>query len=177
MAGLTLRRGVLSDAELLTELGARTFFDTFAADNTEENMSAYLQEAFSLAQLTSELSDPNSLFVIADLDDVAVGYSMLHSGKAPEAVTGDNPIEIVRLYVAQDQIGSGVGAALMQECLRESAQRDFETIWLGVWEHNHRAQAFYRKWGFNAVGTHVFQLGDDAQKDLLMSRSLASAND
>jgi len=90
----------------------------------------------------------------------------------PEGVTDDNPIEIVRLYVSKESIGSGVGAALMRDCLNESARLGFRTLWLGVWEHNYRAQAFYRKWNFVEVGTHIFHLGDDAQRDLLMQRTV-----
>jgi ribosomal protein S18 acetylase RimI-like enzyme len=61
----------------------------------------------------------------------------------------------------------------MQACIDEAKQGDYETLWLGVWEHNHRAQAFYRKWNFHEVGTHVFQLGDDPQTDILMQLTLS----
>jgi ribosomal protein S18 acetylase RimI-like enzyme len=78
----------------------------------------------------------------------------------------------VRLYVSKDSLGSGVGAALMQACIDEAADKGFDTIWLGVWENNFRAQAFYRKWNFTEVGTHIFMLGDDRQTDLVMARSI-----
>ena len=168
----TIRSGTANDAELLSELGARTFSETFAVDNTAENMVAYLADSFNLTQQNAELSDPDSCFRIAELEGVAVGYSMLRSGNVPEGVTGDNPMEIVRLYVSKESIGTGVGAALMQDCLEESAKLGSRTLWLGVWEHNYRAQAFYRKWNFVEVGTHVFHLGDDAQRDLLMQRAV-----
>jgi ribosomal protein S18 acetylase RimI-like enzyme len=168
-----IRRAKLRDAGLLTELGARTFSDTFAADNTPEDMAAYLASAFSPEQLAAELTDPNCLFQIAETNGVAVGYAMLRSGNALSDVTGDKPIELVRLYVSQESLGSGVGAALMQACISESSRQGYRTLWLGVWEHNHRAQAFYRKWNFHEVGTHVFQLGDDPQTDILMQRSIS----
>jgi ribosomal protein S18 acetylase RimI-like enzyme len=165
-----IRKATTADAELLSELGARTFSETFSVDNTPENMTAYLKESFTPAIQLAELSDPNTIFKIAELDGVAVGYSVLSSSQTPAEVNSKNAIELVRLYVSQDVIGTGVGARLMKECLEEAAQRGHKTIWLGVWEHNHRAQAFYRKWNFEVVGTHVFQLGDDAQNDLLMKR-------
>ncbi len=171
--GLVIRRGKTQDAELLAELGARTFSDTFAADNTPEDMTAYLASAFSATQLASELADPQSTFQIADAEGVAVGYAMLRSGNVLGAITNDNPIELVRLYVSRESLGSGVGAALMQSCISEARTKGYRTLWLGVWEHNHRAQAFYRKWGFHEVGTHVFQLGEDAQTDILMERSVS----
>ena len=172
-ANLIIRGGTTKDAGMLAELGARTFSDTFAADNSPENMSAYLASAFSPEHQAAELADPTSSFQIAETNGVAVGYAMLRSGNALENVAGNKPIELVRLYVSRDSLGSGVGAALMKACLDEAKRRGYETLWLGVWEHNRRAQAFYRKWNFHEVGTHVFQLGDDPQTDILMQRSIS----
>ena len=172
MSMTNIRQGTIADAALLSELGARTFSETFAVDNTAENMAAYLADSFNPIQQAAELSETDSSFRIAELDGVAVGYSMLRSGGPPEGITGDRPIEIVRLYVSKENIGSGVGADLMQDCLNESARLGFRTLWLGVWERNYRAQAFYRKWDFVEVGTHIFQLGDDAQLDLIMQRTV-----
>lgn len=170
---LTVRRGKADDAGLLAELGARTFSDTFAADNAPEDMASYLASAFNPEQQAAELADPQCLFQIAETDGVPVGYAMLRSGSALDSVTGDEPIELVRLYVSRESLGSGVGAALMRACIGEAKQKGHKTLWLGVWEHNHRAQAFYRRWNFHEVGTHVFQLGGDPQTDILMQRSIA----
>lgn len=169
---LTVRRGQVDDARSLAELGARTFAETFAADNSPENMSAYVSAAFNPDQQAAELADTQSSIFIAETDGVAVGYAMLRSGNAPENVTGEKPIELVRLYVSRKSLGSGVGAALMQACIDDAQQAGYDTLWLGVWEHNARAQAFYRKWNFVEVGRHVFQLGDDPQTDFLMQRSV-----
>ncbi len=182
---LTIRYGKAEDAGLLAELGARTFSEAFAADNTAENMAAYLASAFNPEQQTAELADDQCVFLIAENHEVraadagsfdarseAVGYAMLRSGNVVEGVTGNTPIELVRLYVAQESLGRGVGAALMQACINEAKQNGYDTLWLGVWEHNYRAQRFYRKWNFQAVGTHVFQLGDDPQTDILMQRCI-----
>ena len=122
--------------------------------------------------MTAELSDPRSSFLIAAVDAQPVGYAKLFAGEVPDCIVGDDPIELARLYVEQDWLGSGVGAALMQSCLNEARRMGYKTIFLGVWEHNYRAQAFYRKWLFGVVGSHIFQMGDDPQTDLLMERPL-----
>lgn len=169
---VTIRQATVADAALLSVLGARTFYDSFAADNSAENMSAYLAESFSEEKQTAELSDPNAVVLLAEADGVALGYSMIRTGRLPAEVTGEKPIELVRLYLDIDAIGTGVGAALMRASIDEAAARGFKTIWLGVWENNHRAQSFYRKWGFETVGKHIFQLGDDAQTDFVMQRPI-----
>ena len=170
--GLTIRRGTLEDAALLSDLGARTFSETFAADNTPEDLAAYMATSFNVAQQTAELEDPASTFLIAEVDGHAAGYARLHAGEPAKGVEGANPVELVRLYVSRDWLGRGLGEQLMRACIDEARQAGHETIWLGVWERNARAQAFYRKWNFRAVGEHIFPLGSDLQRDIVMERSL-----
>ena len=167
-----IRRATVADASLLSELGARTFSEAFAADNKPEDMAAYLAVSFTPARQTEELADPLSVFLIAEIDQVAVGYAQLHAGPAPESVTGAKPVEIVRIYASQEWLGRGVGDALMRACISEARRAGYQTLWLGVWERNARARAFYRKWEFLDVGEHIFQLGADSQNDVLMERAI-----
>lgn len=157
---------------MLAELGAQTFYDTFAVDNTPEDMAAYLSSSFSAAIQGAELADADTKFLIADLDGRAVGYAKLQPNAAPPCVTGASPMELCRLYVSRTVIGRGVGAALMQACLDEAEAEGCKTMWLGVWEHNKRAQKFYERWGFQTAGEQTFQLGSDAQKDWVMYRDI-----
>lgn len=172
ITGLTIRRGTLEDAALLSELGAQTFSETFAADNTPEDMAAYLAASFNVARQTAELEDPASTFLIAEVDGRAAGYAKLCESETDEAVKGAKPVELVRLYVSREWLGRRIGEQLMRACVDEARQAGHETIWLGVWERNARAQAFYRKWNFRTVGEHMFQLGSDLQRDLVMERAL-----
>ncbi len=167
-----IRHATAADNTLLAEIGAETFRDTFAADNTPENMAAYLAASFSPDKQAAELADPSSIFLIAEIEDAAVGYARLREGQPPKDITGAHPIEIARFYACKEWIGRGVGAILMQDCLNEAAKRNCDTIWLDVWERNDRARAFYVSWGFVQVGTQTFQLGDDHQNDLLLQRGV-----
>jgi ribosomal protein S18 acetylase RimI-like enzyme len=169
---LNVRRASAEDAELLAELGARTFDETFAEDNSPEDMAAYLAASFSVERLTAELTEPASAFFIAEVDGGAAGYAKIHAGEAPAGVEGRRAVELVRLYVAQEWLGRGVGHALMRRCIEEAREMGSRTVWLGVWERNGRAQAFYRKWGFHEVGEHIFRLGSDAQRDIVMQRAV-----
>ena len=168
--GLKIRRGTVADAGLLAELGARTFSETFAAANTPENFAAYMAKSFNVAQPAAELQEPGSIFLIAEVDGKAAGYARLLDGEPEQCVKGAKPIELVRLYVSSDWLGRRLGGELMRACLDEARQTGHETIWLGVWEENPRAQAFYRKWEFRTVGEHIFRLGSDLQRDLVMER-------
>src|SRR5689334_23690328 len=102
---ITVRLGTADDINMLTELGARTFEETFAADNTPEDMAAYLAASFNVAQQSAELADPDSTFLIAEVSGVGAGYAKLHKGRPPEGIVGTKPIELVRLYVDRKWFG------------------------------------------------------------------------
>lgn len=169
---VNLRRARIEDADLLTQLGAQTFAETFAEDNSPEDMASYLAASFNREKQLEELTDPLSRFFIAEVNGSAAGYAKISTGEALDCIEGQRPIELVRLYVSREWLGRGVGQALMQRCLDEAREMGCQTIWLGVWEHNQRAQAFYRKWNFREVGDHIFQLGSDPQRDILMQRDI-----
>ena len=143
------------------------------------DINQYLKETFSPSQMETELKDSRNTFLLAFSKDSArtenalVGYSKLHTGTPEEEITGLAPIEIARLYLDSAFIGQGLGSKLMQACLDEAKKQGCQTVWLGVWEYNTRALRFYRRWGFETVGSHVFQMGTDAQTDFIMQRSLA----
>jgi ribosomal protein S18 acetylase RimI-like enzyme len=169
---ITIRRAIPEDNIRLAEFGARTFYETFASDNTPENMDAYLALTFSPEKQARELSDPNITFFIAEHEQTIAGSVKLIDGLAPLCITGTRPIEIARLYVDKDFFRTGIGSRLMQCCFDVAASKGCDFVWLGVWEHNYRARHFYRKWKFQEVGSHIFQLGDDPQIDLLLQRPL-----
>lgn len=171
-ANVTIRRATQSDAALLAELGGRTFYDTFVNSCRPEDMRVFLAATFGVAQQSAELADPRSIFFVAEIEGAAVGYAKLFSGETPACVTGGSSIELARLYVARAWHGRGVGEILMRTLLDEARQLARQFVWLGVWEHNDRALAFYRKRGFKVVGEHIFQVGDDPQNDLLMALGL-----
>ena len=170
---MNIRYGTTDDAKMLSELGAKTFYDTFARDNTPENISLNMKRSFSTEVQFNELSDPNIIFLIAELENGPVGYAKLKLDSKNESITGTNTIEIERIYSLQEYIGKGIGKALMQAAIDEAKQRGCNSIWLGVWEKTPKAINFYKKWGFREVGSHIFTVGDDPQRDFIMELSLA----
>ena len=167
-----IRFASVADAEMLTQLAARTFYDAFAASNSPETMEAYMSKAFTLEGFSEDLADPHANFLIAEVEGAPAGYAMLYDGETPECVSLRPAVEIVRMYVERQFHGSGVARTLMEACLEEAKGRGCRTVYLGVWEHNPRAQAFYRKFGFDVVGTHIFEMGAEAQTDYWMERTL-----
>ena len=174
MAEVDIRQATIDDAKTLTDLAYTTFWDAFAhhPKNAPDDLNHYMRQAFNLEQTTKELGDENSLFLIAELDGEPAGYAKLITNTTEDGITAERPIELNRLYAHQQFHGKGIGQALMDACLDRARAHDHDAMWLGVWEFNPRAQRFYEKNGFRVVGSHVFQLGEDPQTDLLMQKEL-----
>ena len=169
---LIIRYACSADAEMLAEVGGQSFYDTFAKDNSPEDMEDYLAKAFGIEQVAKEIADEKTIFLIVEMDSQTAGYVKLRVNEAPVCITRENPIEIERFYILQSWHGRGLAQSLMQRCIEEAKNRGHQTIFLGVWEHNQRAIAFYQKCGFTKVGEHPFLLGKDLQTDWLMEFEL-----
>ena len=171
---LKIRRGTVGDAETLAPLAVVIFNDAFADNplNKPEDMRDYIAAAFSLEQTRRELADEKLMFFIAEVEGAMIGYAKLHEHSTEDYVADEDPIELGRLYVLKDFHGRGIAEELMNECFEIARRKNYRTMWLGVWEHNHRAQKFYGKLGFVHVGEHIFQLGSDPQTDWVMERKL-----
>ena len=165
---MKIRYGTMDDAAMLAKLGARTFYDTFAKDNTPENIAAYLKASFSPDIQFNELSEPGNIFLIVESENIPIGYAQLIINSRDQWIYRTKPLEIRRIYALQEYLGKGVGKELMQSTIYEARQRACDCVWLGVWEKNQRAIDFYEKWRFRKVGTHLFSVGDDPQNDYVM---------
>jgi diamine N-acetyltransferase len=163
--------GVL-DAPWLATLAERTFRETYNAHNTPENMERYVAEHFGPALQAAELADPRVVTLVAEVDGHPAGYAQLGRGAPPACVTGADPLEVIRFYVDRPWHGRGLAQTLMAAAAEHARAAGWRTLWLGVWERNPRAIAFYRKCGFVEVGTHTFVLGTDHQRDLVLARPL-----
>ena len=170
---MQITRVDISDLKTLQELSRQTYFETFAADNTPENMQSYLEASFNEQQLTTEINNPHAAFYFAKIDNQAVGYLKLNFGPAQTELQDPKAVEIERIYVLKDFHGQKVGQVLFDKALEIAREREAEYIWLGVWEKNPKAIRFYEKNGFVPFGSHIFRLGDDEQTDIMMKLVLS----
>ena len=172
MSSITIRVATADDAKLIVDISRRTFYDSFASFNTKENMDKFMQNDFSIKRLTAQVIDPGNIFLLADYENETVGYVRMLESHNPPDLGNIEAIEIARIYSEQKTIGKGIGKFLMLKCFEIAKEKNKKTIWLGVWEHNIKAIAFYKKFGFEQFGSHIFMLGDDIQTDILMRKNL-----
>ena len=160
----------MADAPVVADLARRTFHDTFAATNDQADMALHLAQAYGVEQQTRELNDPRITTLLVENGGTAIAYAQVRNDHVPDCVTDPGAIELWRFYVDREWHGRGVAGPLMERVTAVSRERGAQTLWLGVWERNDRARAFYAKCGFVDVGKHIFLFGTDPQTDLVLVR-------
>ena len=158
--------------EELRSISIETFTDAFGDKNHQADFDGYLQKAFDANQLRNELETPDSYFYFLKNTDEPVGYLKLNTKKAQSDQVLDNAMEVERIYLKRHVQGKGLGTLLLNFAMQEAKNKGLMAIWLGVWEENNKAIAFYKRHGFEVFGSHPFKLGGDLQRDLLMKRLL-----
>lgn len=166
---ITIKEASTADAALIADMSRQTFYETFAANNSKEDMDKFMNEQFTREALMTEVGAEGNIFLLAYVNGEAAGYARLRNAETAEL---PNSIELARIYNDSGMIGKGVGKALMDACIGKAKQLNRECIWLGVWEKNERAIRFYEKAGFVKFGEHDFLLGNDLQRDWLMKKQI-----
>lgn len=174
MHNIEIQKATIKDIDQLQEIARQTFFETFSAGNTKENMKKYLDEGFSIEKLEAELRDKNAEFYFANLDNRVIGYLKVNFGQSQTELKDNKAIEIERIYVLKEFHGKNIGQLLYNKAIQISREANVDYVWLGVWEENPRAINFYKKNGFVEFDKHIFKLGDDEQIDIMMKLKLKS---
>ncbi|HEU4889360.1 MAG TPA: GNAT family N-acetyltransferase [Thermoanaerobaculia bacterium] len=167
---MNIRRATTADAAALAEIAERTFRDTFAAQNSPEDLEAYVATAYGEEKQRREI-ESGTVTLLGESDDgELIAYTQMRRVRSPHG-----EVEIARFYVDRKHHGQGLAQQLMQAAYDTARELGATTIWLGVWERNLRAIAFYAKCGFVDVGSQPFLVGSDLQTDRVMSRVIPSS--
>jgi diamine N-acetyltransferase len=167
-----LRKCTVDDVQLLQDISVETFNETFEAHNSAENMKDYLEKAYNLAKLEAELENDLSQFFFVYVNGEVAGYLKVNTGEAQTEKMEAESLEIERIYIRSRYQKMGLGKFLIDHAIGMAMEQNKKMIWLGVWEHNENALAFYKKLGFVHTGAHSFFMGDDEQTDYIMTKRL-----
>ncbi|MFN7957456.1 MAG: GNAT family N-acetyltransferase [Holophagaceae bacterium] len=168
-----IRPATPDDAPTLAALGAQTFRETFETICSSQDLAAFLAAAYGDAIQRTELADSSRPALVLESEGRPVGFAQLRLGHREPCVTGSRPVELQRIYVLREAHGSGFGAALMEASVDQARAWGADVLWLGVWEHNDRALAFYARHGFREAGDHVFMIGQQVDRDLILVKDLS----
>ena len=169
---IILRKCTAEDLIELRELSIKTYYETFAHMNTDKDMEDYLENAFNIDKLCSELENKNSEFYFLYCNEKLSGYIKLNEAPSQTDINDKASLEIERIYVSSEFQGEGLGKYLMEKAINIAIERNKQYVWLGVWEKNEKAITFYKKNGFYETGTHSFFMGDDEQTDYVMRKNI-----
>lgn len=172
MKNIMMRPVVPADIDQLQRISRVTFADTFASANTAADMKKHLDEAYAKEQLLREMAQPGTSFYFGLINGACAGYLKLNVDQDQSEVRGAGTLEIERIYILPEFKRQGLGRVFLQAAEKLAQDLNKERIWLGVWEENEAALAFYKQMGFEQVSQHVFVLGDDRQTDLIMEKVL-----
>lgn len=168
----SIRKCTVQDLDSLCKISIKTFYQTFADSNTEENMTAYLDSAYNKEKLYEELCNPDSSFFFIYVDESLAGYLKTNEYPSQTDINDIDSLELERIYILKEFQGAGLGQDLLEHTISIATEHGKKYIWLGVWEHNERAKHFYQKNGFYRIGAHSFVVGDDVQTDYVMRKDL-----
>ena len=171
---MTITRCTENEWKQLQEISRITFDETFRAQNKSENMEAYLSQAFTEEKIKNELSKENSQFFFIYAGDRRAGYLKINVGDAQTEEMGNEALEIERIYILKAFQSQGLGRVLFDKAMDIADEMQASKIWLGVWEKNDKAIAFYKNLGFSEHGSHSFYMGDEEQTDIIMMKPLIS---
>jgi len=160
------------DLETLQEISIETFNDTFKDQNSAKNMNAYLKKAFNLKQLEMELFNISSQFFFVYFNNEVAGYLKVNINDAQSDEVGEEALEVERIYIKNKFQKHGFGKYLLNKAMEIACESNKKNIWLGVWEKNEHAIAFYKKMGFVHSRAHSFYMGDEEQIDFIMTKTL-----
>jgi ribosomal protein S18 acetylase RimI-like enzyme len=171
---MTITRCTENEWKQLQEISRITFDETFRAQNKPENMEAYLTQAFTEEKIKNELSEENSQFFFINAGEEPAGYLKVNIADAQTEEMGNEALEIERIYILKAFQNRGLGRILFDKTMDIADEMQASKIWLGIWEKNNKAIAFYKKLGFSEYGSHSFYMGDEEQTDIIMVKPLAS---
>ena len=157
----------------LQKLSIETFTDTFGPFNKPENMKAYMDSAYNLEKLKSEIENPNSRFYFLYKDNELAAYTKLNLEEAQGKDLFENSLEVERIYVKSNFKRQGLGKVLIEKALEVSKENKVDRLWLGVWELNSSALSFYEEMGFRKYKTYQFVMGDGSQTNYIMVNNLS----
>jgi len=169
---INIKKCTLEDVHVLQDISVETFNETFKHQNSSQNMKTYLDKAFNLKQLQKEIFNVYSEFFFISYDTEVAGYLKINTDAAQSENMGNESLEVERIYIRSKYQNKGLGKYLINKAVDIAMEQGKKKIWLGVWEKNANAIAFYKKHGFVHAGAHSFNMGDEEQIDFIMTKIL-----
>lgn len=171
MNSCLIQKATEKNLKELQEIATQTFYETFAENNSEEDMKKYLKKNFCLSKLNEEMKKASE-FYFAVIDTAVVGYLKVNFRNSQTELKDKNSMEVERIYVLKKFQKNKIGQLLLNKAIEIAKKTKADFLWLGVWDANLNAINFYKKNGFREFDKHIFVLGEDKQTDIMMKLNI-----
>ena len=156
----SIAKATAKDFRLLADIGKTTLLESHGHSAKPADMEVYLQENYSDEVFKKELEDQNNIYHIIYHNDQLAGYSKIILNASHPNIQEENVTKLERLYLLKTFYGLNLGAALFRFNLELSKNNKQAGMWLYVWKENHRAIHFYKKLGFEIIGSYDFRISE-----------------
>jgi diamine N-acetyltransferase len=170
---MIIRLATLADAQNLAAFGDKTFFDTFGHLYPHGDADFFSRQRFSLERTQADISEEGRYIQLAFEGDVLKGFLDCGPLGLPVEAATVPSLELYRLYVDIAAKGTGLAHELMKMAIDWARARHGTSLYLGVYHDNMRAQAFYKKYGFEIIGAYQFRVGNTLDDERIMELKLS----
>jgi len=148
-----IRRWNRADLPIVPQLLLETWLDAYGSFIPREDLTGYLHNQYSHAQLEALYTDPDVTGLVAELEGAVAGYAKLYHARA------ERRFYMHQLYILPSKQGLGLGHRLMARTEELARELGADRIWLGVMVKNGQAVGWYKKLGFTIAETAPFVMG------------------
>lgn len=168
---IQIRRALASDAAALAQLAEQTFVATYGPHCDPTMVHEHCQKNFGMSQQLAEIQNANGITLLQFAGDELIGFAQMKQSDLPPCVQAVSQVKTIclhRYYIKQTWHGKGVAVVLLEQAIAFAKASGAQAMWLGMWRHNQRAFAFYRKQGFHLVGEMEYVFGSQTELDQVL---------
>ena len=172
---IEIKQAKIKDASVLALLGRVTYTEShghFIYDNND--LTQYLNKAFSLSRAKQEISDANNLIFLVCIKGIPAGYAKFVINEMDKTNEISRSCRLERIYILSEFIKAKIGQTLLDFVVQKAIALNRENMWLTVYIKNERAIRFYQKNGFKLRGELDFDVNGKPYKNFIFSKKLVS---
>lgn len=159
---IDIKPATAADAATIALLARITFGATFGhLFRDSMDLQNYYQKLFAVEKIRNGIAKAENLFWLATMDELPVGYAKLKLNSPTPSLDSVAVCQLQKIYILADVIGTGVGRQLQEIVLNTARDLAFQDLWLSVLHSNERALRFYKKNGYQEIGSHDYSIGKE----------------
>lgn len=161
---MNVRRARTGDVAGVVRVAERSWEADYPGVLNRENVGEAVRDWYDETRIREELDSDDALLVVAEDAGEVVGFVHGVSGRA----TG----HILRVYVAPDHRGEGVGSALLAAMWDSLLDGGAEEVRAMVLAANDAGNAFYRQAGFEKVDEGETTIGGETYAENVYAKTV-----